>query len=224
MIYCVEDDKNIRELITYTLKTVGHKAQGFNDYFELEKALEKELPTLIILDIMLPQKEGTEILKELKENKRTENIPVIMLTAKGSEFDKVTGLDLGADDYITKPFGMMEMTSRVNAVLRRYEKTKPCCDDIYEVSSIKIDTKKHLVMQGSKELTLSYKEYELLKFFAENHGIVLSRDKILNEIWGYDYDGENRTVDVHIRALRTKLGDDSQIIQTIRNVGYKLGE
>lgn len=224
MIYCVEDDKNIRELLIYTLKTIGFDADGFSCFTDFEKALHKTLPSLIILDIMLPEKDGLEILKDLKSSSKTEHIPVILLTAKGSEIDKVTGLDLGADDYIAKPFGVMEMVSRVKAVLRRYEKTNAQNVHTYTYNNLVIDTKKHKVLVCSKEINLSYKEYQLIKMLAENTGIVLTRDALLNAIWGYDYDGENRTVDVHIRTLRGKLGDSADLIQTIRNVGYKLGD
>ena len=221
MIYLVEDDKSIRELVVYTLNSTGFKASGFCDVLGLREALKETIPQLILLDIMLPNKDGIEILKELKENHKTEKIPVIFLTAKSSEFDKVTGLDLGADDYITKPFGMMEMVSRVKAVLRRYK-----TDDTDEIvcSNIRINKKKHLIYVNSQEISLPFKEYELLKVLMENRGNVLSRDNLLNLIWGYSYDGESRTVDVHIRTLRQKLGDEGDIIKTIRNVGYKIGD
>lgn len=221
MIYLVEDDKNIRDLVIYTLNTTGFKASGFSDVLGLREALEINIPDMILLDIMLPNKDGLEILKELKENKKTENIPVILLTAKSSEFDKVTGLDLGADDYITKPFGMMEMVSRIKAVLRRYKSTNT--DEII-AGNVVINKKKHLVYAGGEEVNLSYKEYELLKVMMENKGNVLTRDNLLNLIWGYSYDGESRTVDVHIRTLRQKLGESESIIKTIRNVGYKVGD
>lgn len=222
MIFCVEDDKNIRELITYTLKTIGYDAYGFGDANELFKQLETSTPDLFLLDIMLPGKDGLSILSDLKADSKTCDIPIILITAKSSEFDKVTGLDLGADDYVTKPFGMMEMVSRVKAVLRRYEKLTPT--NILTCKNVSIDVKKHLVTVSNKPINLSFKEYELLKALIENHDIVLTRDALLNKIWGYDYDGENRTVDVHIRTLRSKLGDSADIIQTIRNVGYKVGE
>lgn len=221
MIFCVEDDKNIRELIIYTLKTMGLDAVGFSCALELEQELKTNTPELFLLDIMLPDKDGIEILSNLKASNKTKDIPVIMITAKGSEFDKVTGLDLGADDYIAKPFGMMEMTSRVKAVLRRSIKTS-INDNIISCKGISIDTKKHCVLSNNQEVFLSFKEFELLKVLIENKGFVLSRDQLLNKIWGYDYDGENRTVDVHIRTLRQKLLDNADVIQTIRNVGYKV--
>ena len=223
MIYCVEDDKNIRELIIYTLKTTGFNASGFSDAAGLFKGIESGLPKIILLDIMLHKTDGIEILKILKSNYKTRDIPVIMITARGSEFDKVTGLDHGADDYITKPFGMMEMVSRIKAVLRRYEK-EDTTKDTLRCKNIVLDKKKHCVLVDNIDVSLSFKEYELLRTLMENSGLVLSRDQLLNKIWGYDYDGENRTVDVHIRTLRLKLGESSSIIQTIRNVGYKVGE
>ncbi len=223
MIFCVEDDNNIRELIIYTLKTIGFEAYGFVDFEELYVALKKDTPELILLDIMLPKKDGLTILKELKESRTTKDIPIIMVTAKGSEFDKVSGLDLGADDYIAKPFGMMEMVSRIKAVLRRCEKNQED-KHILSMKNVSIDTKKHVVKVNNEEITLSFKEYEILRLLFENQGVVLTRDNLLNKIWGYDYDGENRTVDVHIRTLRSKLGEGANVVQTIRNVGYKLGE
>lgn len=223
LIFCVEDDKNIRELITYTLKTIGLDASGFCDAKELFNELESSVPKMFLLDIMLPDVDGIEILKKLKNNEKTKNIPVIMITAKGSEIDKVTGLDLGADDYISKPFGMMEMVSRVKAVLRRCEKNQPKHNTISH-KNLLLDTQKHTVKVDDKLINLSFKEYEVLKLLLENKGLVLTRDQILNNIWGYDYDGENRTVDVHIRTLRQKLGEQNDIIKTIRNVGYKAGE
>ncbi|MFI3227028.1 MAG: response regulator transcription factor [Clostridia bacterium] len=223
MIYCVEDDKNIRELIVYTLKTIGFNGVGFCDAKEFFKELETNIPRLILLDIMLPETDGLQILQTLKSDSRTRDIPVIMVTARGSEFDKVSGLDLGADDYIAKPFGMMEMVSRIKAVLRRTEK-ETSNKDIITCKNIMLDKKKYSVYVNNQEVTLSFKEYELLKMLMENMGLVLTRDQLLNKIWGYDYDGENRTVDVHIRTLRLKLGNGADIIQTIRNVGYKIGD
>lgn len=222
LIYCVEDDKNIRELIIYTLKAVGFEAVGLCDYKELNNQMLQKQPEMILLDLMLPEKDGLQILKELKSDIKTKNIPVIMLTAKGSEFDKVIGLDTGADDYIAKPFGTMEMVSRIKAVLRRYESLINE-NDIIKYDNIVLDKKKYTVLVETKEIALSFKEYGLLKIMLENQGLVLTRDQLLNKVWGYDYDGENRTVDVHIRALRQKLGEKSDIIQTIRNVGYKIG-
>lgn len=222
MIYCVEDDLNILELLTYTLKQTGYEASGFTSSKEFYPALAHEKPQLILLDIMLPGKSGIEILKQLKSNINTSSIPVIMLTAKSSEYDKVIGLDLGADDYITKPFSMMELIARIRAVLRRSEVTMD--SDILKYNELTIDTKKHLVTVNNNKVTLTLKEYELLKKLMENPGIVLTREKLLEEIWGYDYYGETRTVDVHIRTLRSKLELEQDYIETIRGVGYKMGE
>lgn len=220
MIYCVEDDKNIRELILYTLKSLDFECEGFVNSETFFERVRENLPDLVLLDVMLQGQDGLEILKKLKTDTKTKDVPVIMVSAKGSEFDKVTGLDFGADDYIPKPFGMMELVSRIKAVLRR---SKSEDTDIIEYKNIKVNRKKHEVYADNTEITLSFKEYELLNLLLENKGIVLTRDQILNSIWGYDYDGENRTVDVHIRTLRQKLGENLNIVQTIRNVGYKIG-
>ncbi|MFI3116003.1 MAG: response regulator transcription factor [Clostridia bacterium] len=220
MIYCVEDDKNIRELILYTLKSLDFECEGFVNSETFFERVRENLPDIVLLDVMLQGQDGLEILKKLKTDTKTKDVPVIMVSAKGSEFDKVTGLDFGADDYIPKPFGMMELVSRIKAVLRR---SKSEDTDIIEYKNIKVNRKKHEVYADDTEITLSFKEYELLNLLLENKGIVLTRDQILNSIWGYDYDGENRTVDVHIRTLRQKLGENLNIVQTIRNVGYKIG-
>lgn len=224
MIYCVEDDGNIRELITYTLETTGFRARGFEDGREFLDALAEEIPELVLLDIMLPGEDGLEILKKMKESERTRDIPVIMVTAKGAEYDKVKGLDSGADDYVTKPFGMMELVSRVKAVLRRSGKSKGVSDAIISSGEIEIDTKKHEVKVGGQVVSLTLKEYELLKRLMKNPNIVLTRDQLLEDIWGYDFDGETRTVDVHVRTLRQKLGDSGQQIETVRGVGYRMGK
>ncbi len=221
MIYCVEDDKSIRELIIYALKSGGYEALGFSESKPFYVALEETLPSLILLDIMLPSEDGMEILKKLKTSVKTKDIPVIMLTAKSSEYDKVLGLDTGADDYITKPFGIMEFLSRVKAVLRR----SGSLTDTEELSNerITIYLDRHLVVADGEEVTLTFKEFALLKYLMENAGIVMTRDKLLEEVWGYDYEGETRTVDVHIRTLRQKLGDAGSVIETVRGVGYKIG-
>lgn len=224
MIYCVEDDGNIRELITYTLETTGFRARGFEDGREFLDALAEEIPELVLLDIMLPGEDGLEILKKMKESERTRDIPVIMVTAKGAEYDKVKGLDSGADDYVTKPFGMMELVSRVKAVLRRSGKSTGVSDAIISSGEIEIDTKKHEVKVGGQVVSLTLKEYELLKRLMKNPNIVLTRDQLLEDIWGYDFDGETRTVDVHVRTLRQKLGDSGQQIETVRGVGYRMGK
>ena len=224
MIFCVEDDSNIRELVVYTLETTGFKARGFEDGKEFLEALALETPELVLMDIMLPGEDGIELLKRLKASPKTRDIPVIMVTAKGAEYDKVKGLDLGADDYVTKPFGMMELISRIKAVLRRSQKSSNELQDIIKVGDIEIDTKKHEVTASGEIVNLTLKEYELLKRLMKNSNIVMTRDLLLEEIWGYDFDGENRTVDVHIRTLRTKLGECGNMIETIRGFGYNIGE
>lgn len=221
MIYCLEDDNGIRDLIIYTLTVSGFSAKGFYEPKSFWKALSEDLPELILLDIMLPEEDGISILKKLRSNSFSANIPVIMTTAKGTEYDKVIGLDLGADDYLAKPFGMMEMVSRVKAVLRRAE---PKTEDRLTVGEIQIDRMRHKVTVGGKEVVLTLKEYELLQLFAKNLGIVFTRDRLLQKIWGTDYIGETRTVDVHIGTLRTKLGKAGNLIETVRGVGYKMEE
>ena len=221
MIYCVEDDDNIRELVRYTFETTGLQARGFADGSAFMEALAFDTPELILLDIMLPGDDGLELLKKLKSSSKTKNIPVIMVTAKGSEYDKVVGLDSGADDYVTKPFGMMELVSRIKAVLRRSGKVEDRMD--METAGVHVDVKKHEVTVDGKEISLTLKEFELLEKLMRNQGIVLTRDQLLTEIWGYDFDGETRTVDVHIRTLRQKLGEKGEIIQTVRGVGYRVG-
>ena len=222
MIYCVEDDGNIRELVVYTLNTTGMEACGFEDGKSFIEALAFETPELILLDIMLPGEDGLSLLKKLKSSQKTKEIPVIMVTAKGAEYDKVIGLDGGADDYVTKPFGMMELVSRIKAVLRRTKKEKG--DGQYSIGNLSIDLKKHVVIVDGKQVTLTLKEFELLGRLVQNANIVLTRDRLLEDIWGYDFDGETRTVDVHVRTLRQKLGSAGDMIQTVRGVGYRLGE
>ena len=221
MIYCVEDDDNIRELVIYTLETTGLKARGFAEGSAFMEALAFDTPELILLDIMLPGDDGLELLKKLKSSPKTKSIPVIMVTAKGTEYDKVIGLDSGADDYVTKPFGMMELVSRIKAVLRRSGKVEDRID--MELSGVRMDIKKHEVTVDGKQIALTLKEFELLEKLMRNQGIVLTRDQLLTEIWGYDFDGETRTVDVHIRTLRQNLGTKGEIIQTVRGVGYRVG-
>lgn len=224
MIFCVEDDNNIRELVVYTLETTGFKARGFEDGSRFLEALALDTPELILLDIMLPGEDGISLLKQLKASVKTRDIPVIMMTAKGTEYDKVKGLDLGADDYVTKPFGMMELVSRVKAVLRRSRKSAVNAEDKIALGRIVMDVKKHEVSSDGKIVTLTLKEFELLKRMMKNPDIVLTRDQLLEEIWGYDFDGETRTVDVHVRTLRQKLGDGGEQIQTVRGVGYRISE
>lgn len=220
MIYCVEDDKNIRDLIIYTLESTGMKAIGFEDGKSFKAALKEETPELVLMDIMLPGEDGLSVLHELKTSTGTKHIPVIMVTAKGSEYDKVIGLDSGADDYITKPFGMMELVSRIKAVLRR---TAPEKKEVFQIGILKMNVTKHEVMVENNVVVLTLKEFELLEKLLKNSGIVMKRDRLLEEIWGYDYAGETRTVDVHIRTLRQKLGKAGDLIETVRGVGYRIG-
>ena len=222
MIYCVEDDDNIRELVIYTLETTGLKAKGFAEGAEFMEALAFDTPELILLDIMLPGEDGLAILRKLKSSSKTKDIPVIMVTAKGTEYDNVIGLDSGADDYVTKPFGMMELVSRIKAVLRRSGQTADKAD--LEIDGVKMNVKKHEVTVDGQTVTLTLKEYELLERLMRNRNIVLTRDQLLEDIWGYDFDGETRTVDVHVRTLRQKLGEKGAIIETVRGVGYRIGE
>lgn len=222
-VFIVEDDQNIRELISYALNNNGYKARGFADAKGLYEALEKEEPPILfLLDIMLDGEDGYTILGTLKNRVETKEIPVIMLTAKTSEYDKVRGLDMGADDYITKPFGVMELLSRVKAVLRRYGDSEE--RSVLVHNEIEMDPQKRQTLVNGNEVQLTYKEFELLYYLMNNLGVVLSRDRIMNEIWGYEYAGETRTVDVHIRSLRQKLGDAGKYIKTVRNVGYKLSK
>lgn len=219
MIYCVEDDFGIRNMMLYTLNSAGMQAKGFEDAQSFYKELENQLPELIILDLMLPQEDGLTILSKLKAKTKTEKIPVIIATAKGTEYDKVVGLDSGADDYLVKPFGMMEMLSRVKAVLRR---TKRQSGEIYTYNDICLDESRHEVLIENKKVDLTVKEYEILKLFMENIGVALSRDKILSYIWGVEFLGETRTVDVHIGTLRSKIGKCGDYIHTVRGIGYKM--
>ena len=221
MIYLVEDDDSIRELVLYTLHTTGFEAEGFRNAADFWQALEKELPQLVLLDIMLPDEDGLHILKRLRAGAETADLPVMMLTAKSSEYDRVVGLDSGADDYMPKPFGMMELVSRVRALLRRA--AKPAAEDkLFTAGSLAVDVKRRAVTVDGEPVILTYKEFELLCYLLENRGVVLSRDQILTKIWNYS--GETRTVDVHIRTLRQKLGDAGALIETVRGVGYRLAQ
>lgn len=220
MIFCVEDDDSIRELMIYTLTASGFDAQGFSEAESFWKALRSNTPQMIMLDIMLPGEDGIGILRKLKSREATAGIPVIMTTAKGTEYDKVIGLDLGADDYLAKPFGMMEMVSRVRAVLRRVQPSAQ--KNVLKAGELEVNIAEHTVTSAGKEVVLTLKEYELLKLFMENPGMVFSRDRLMSRIWGDDYVGESRTVDVHIGSLRTKLGACGSYIETIRGVGYKM--
>lgn len=220
-IFCVEDEENIRELVEYTLTNVGYDVKGFScakDFFE---EIKVSSPTLILLDIMLPDSDGISILSELRHDNSTKDIPVIMLTAKSGHMDKIKGLNLGADDYITKPFDIMELVARINAVIRRIPKKEKSKE--YSYNEISIDPVSRKVTAGNDEITLTYKEFELLYTLIVNKGIVLSRETLMLKVWETDFEGETRTVDVHIRSLRQKLGQFGEYIQTIRNVGYKVG-
>lgn len=221
MIYCVEDDRSIRELIIYALKSNGYEAIGFDKGEPFFEALKDMLPDLVLLDIMLPGEDGIQILQKLKAAPKLWHIPVIMITAKSAEYDKVIGLDSGADDYITKPFGIMEFLSRVKAVLRRSGNISNSTE--LSVGRLTMYIDRHIVLADGKEVTLTFKEFELLKYLMENAGIVLTRDKLLEEVWGYEYEGETRTLDVHIRTLRQKLGEAGAIIETVRGIGYRIG-
>ena len=219
MIYLVEDDESIRELVVYTLKSQGFEAKGFERPSIFWKELEKEQPSLLLLDVMLPEEDGISILKKLRIRPDTRKLPVIMLTAKGSEYDTVIGLDSGADDYIPKPFRMMELISRIRALLRRVEDTGT---EEYQVGNLYVCPARHVVTVNKQNISLTLKEYELLSLLLKNSGTVLSRTQLLNQIWGYDFDGESRTVDVHIRTLRQKLGEAGDLVETVRGVGYKI--
>jgi two-component system alkaline phosphatase synthesis response regulator PhoP len=220
-VYIIEDDEDIREIVVYALSSAGFDAVGFETGKEFFASLAEDVPSLVLLDIMLPGDDGIGILKRLRSESKTKKLPVIMLTAKNSEYDKVKGLDLGADDYISKPFGVMELISRVNAVLRRSVTEK---DAMMQFHDLSVDNARHEVRVSGEIVKLTYKEYELLHYLMLNAGFVLSRDKIMEVVWGYDFEGESRTVDMHIKTLRQKLGASSHHIKTIRNVGYKLSE
>lgn len=222
MIYCVEDDTSIRELMLYALRASGFEADGFGEGQSLFDALGHTTPQLILLDIMLPGMDGIEILKKLRASSATAQIPVIICSAKGTEYDKVVGLDLGADDYLSKPFGMMEMVSRIRAVLRRTG-SQPTAKEL-QMGQLRVDPTAHTVYAAGNRVELTLKEFELLKLFLEHPGRVYTRDQLLAQIWSTDYLGETRTVDVHIGTLRTKLGACGNYIRTVRGVGYRMEE
>lgn len=222
LIYCVEDDENIRELVRYALCGQKFQAEAFPDGPSFWKAMEEKKPDLVLLDIMLPGESGLDILKKLRSQPTTSGLPVIMLTARTSEYDVVTGLDAGADDYISKPFGIMELLSRVKAVLRRGGMQKPQNQDLLVCGDITMDLKKHQVTTNGKPCVLTVKEFDLLHYLMANVGIVLSRDQIMEAVWDFSYAGESRTIDMHIRSLRQKLGPAGKIIQTVRGVGYRI--
>lgn len=222
LIYIVEDDTDIRELETYALKNSGYGVKSFGESKSFFKAFAEIKPQLVILDVMLPDFDGLSVLEKLRKDKSTKNIPVILVTAKSSEMDKVKGLDMGADDYLTKPFSVLELISRVRAILRRCTvEEKP---ETVELGGIVLDDSKHIVTSNGEQCSLTYKEYELLKYLLNNKGMALTRENIIINVWGYDFEGESRTVDMHITTLRQKLGECGNLIKTVRNVGYKAGE
>ena len=220
MIYMLEDDETIRSFVEYALNNSGFESRGFGHPRDFWKAVDETTPSLVLLDIMLPDEDGLEVLKKLRSRRDTADLPIIMLTAKSTEYDKVIGLDSGADDYISKPFGMMELMSRIKALLRRADRGADT--EEYTVGELYVCPQKHIVRAGGEEISLTYKEFELLSLLIRNPGTVFTRDQILQKIWGFEFDGENRTVDVHIRTLRTKLGKCGELIETVRGVGYKI--
>lgn len=221
MIYYAEDDESIRELVLYSLRGAGYEALGFADGRALLSAVAERVPQLVLLDIMLPETDGMEVLRRLRKLPATRRVPVIMITARGSEYDRVKGLDEGADDYIVKPFGIMELISRVKALLRRTDERN---GDVISVGPVEINVRKHSVTSCSEIVTLTLKEYELLYLLMKNPDTVYTRDMLLSSVWGYDFDGETRTVDVHIRTLRSKLKEGGRIIETVRGVGYRASD
>lgn len=221
MIYIVEDDPSIRELVVYTLSGAVMETEGFGTPAEFWKALDSRLPDLILLDIMLPGEDGLSVLRRIRSSRQTEKIPVMMLTARSSEYDKVVGLDAGADDYLPKPFGMMELIARVRALLRRTQRETA---DGWRMGCLYVSPERHIAEVNGGKVALTFKEFEMLLLLMQNRGLVLTRDQFLNHVWGYAFDGENRTVDVHIRTLRQKLGEAGRYIRTIRGIGYKLEE
>ena len=220
MIYLLEDDSNIRDFVLYALNGQDMEAEGFERPSEFWEALSRRMPDLLLLDIMLPEEDGMEILRKLRAKPDTRRLPVIMLTAKDTEFDRVLGLDEGADDYVAKPFSMLELVSRIRAVLRRSGGT--AAD--FRLGRLYISPEKHQVQVDGQDVALTLKEFELLRILLENRGRVLTRTQLQDHVWGYEFDGESRTVDVHIRTLRQKLGDCGEIIETVRGVGYKIGD
>ena len=220
MIYILEDDASIRKLVVYTLNSQGMEAEGFERPSQFWRALGERKPDLLLLDIMLPEEDGLHVLSRLRGDPATRKLPVLMLTAKSTEYDKVLGLDQGADDYIAKPFGMMELMARIRAALRHAapEEEGGTC----QIGELFVDTRRHIVRVGEREVTLTLKEFQLLCLLMERRGTVFTRDQLLNTIWGYEFDGASRTVDVHIRTLRQKLGECGSLIETVRGVGYKI--
>ena len=221
MIYILEDDASIRKLVVYTLQSQGMEAEGFEKPSQFWEAMEKKHPDLVLLDIMLPEEDGIQVLKRIRTMPNTKTLPVIMLTARGTEYDKVLGLDQGADDYVAKPFGMMELMARVRTALRHGGQQEQG-DKTYTVGELFVDPAKHIVREGEREVTLTLKEFQVLCLLLERAGTVFTRDQLLNTIWGYEFDGASRTVDVHIRTLRQKLGKAGDCIETVRGIGYKI--
>ena len=219
MIYLLEDDDSIRELVIYTLNSQGTEARGFARPSAFWEAMGEQTPSLALLDVMLPEEDGISVLKKLRASAHTARLPIIMLTAKGTEYDKVLGLDAGADDYVTKPFGMMELLSRIRALLRRTERN----DALYRCGQLTVDPASHTVLVGDREVALTQKEFEVLCLLLKNKGQVLSRERLIEDVWGYAFTGESRTVDVHVRTLRQKLGEAGACIETVRGYGYKIG-
>ncbi len=222
MIYLLEDDGSIRNFVEYALNNSGFETRGFEKPSDFWRALEAEIPSLVLLDVMLPEEDGIKVLKKLRQRNDTARVLVIMLTARTTEYDKVLGLDCGADDYVSKPFGIMELISRIKALLRRVGEEKP--KDGYTVGDLYVCPEKHIVRVCGREILLTFKEFELLCLFVANRGLVFTRDQILQRIWGFEFDGENRTVDVHIRTLRQKLGECGELIETVRGIGYKIAD
>ena len=221
MIYLLEDDDSIRKLVVYGLQSQGYEATGFSLPSAFWKAMEQKLPELVLLDIMLPEEDGLHILQRLRASSATRRLPIIMLTAKNAEYDRVIGLDNGADDFISKPFGMLELVARVRAVLRRAEPAGVAAE--YRIVCLYVCPARHIVQVNGEDVTLTHKEFELLCLLLENRGIVLTRDTLMDRIWGFEFERENRTLDVHIRTLRVKLGEAGSYIETVRGVGYKIG-
>lgn len=220
MIYCVEDDEDISELISYAVKSAGFDAESFENAASFSERIKKILPSMVLLDIMLPDKDGIALLKEIRSNERTKNLPVIMITAKSTESDKVKAFNSGADDYVTKPFGVMELLSRIKAVLRR--SGSAASGSVIEHNGIILDDEKRSVSIDGKPINVTYKEFELLKYLLAHKNTVVTRERLLENIWGYHFEGESRTLDVHIGSLRHKLGEKGKCIETVRNVGYKI--
>ena len=221
MIYILEDDASIRKLVVYTLQSQGMEAQGFDRPSQFWEAMESTTPELVLLDIMLPEEDGLQVLKRLRAMPATRTLPVIMLTAKSTEYDTVLGLDEGADDYVAKPFGMMELMARVRTALRHAGQNEPK-EKTYSLGSLFVDPERHIVRDGDRDVTLTLKEFQVLCLLLERAGTVFTRDQLLNTIWGYEFDGASRTVDVHIRTLRQKLGKSGDCIETVRGIGYKI--